>query len=249
MKKKNLFLVLILMLGLLLPTPVKANAAEPPCFMVMVEHAPDDLELYVTDGKDVTVPVKLRNDSKAWERYYRFYYHDLPGIDKEHYAEELKNMTLLVKYGSESFSCQIPSEGFEYYNNLLTLDLETKTLKQGEPDGRSLKLFALRLGLTLLIEGIVLFLFGYRKPLSWIFFIAINVMTQGFLNVAISGPHANSYWLLMYYFLEVIIFAVEMILYALIIREHGWKRAIGCAFLANLASLVLGGVLIAYLPV
>ena len=36
--------------------------------------------------------------------------------------------------------------------------------------------------MTLLIEGALFFAFGFRKKLSWVLFIIINLITQGLLN-------------------------------------------------------------------
>ena len=65
-----------------------------------------------------------------------------------------------------------------YYNNLCVLDLQSRTLTAGQPWWRQPLLVFLRVALTLLLEGIVFFLFGYRQKRSWILFFLANGLTQ-----------------------------------------------------------------------
>lgn len=51
------------------------------------------------------------------------------------------------------------------------MDLQKGTLTAGQKLGRAPLLVALRVVLTFLIEGAVLFLFGYRQKRSWLVFL------------------------------------------------------------------------------
>ena len=57
------------------------------------------------------------------------------------------------------------------------------------------------------------------------------------------------YWMLGYGLMELLIFGIEAIAYALLLREKGTGRAAAAAFTANAASLVLGGFLLSQLPI
>ena len=52
-----------------------------------------------------------------------------------------------------------------------------------------------------------------------------------------------------YVLVEIVVFLVEMAVFALTLREHGKRRAALCALGANGASLVLGGLILTYLPI
>ena len=49
--------------------------------------------------------------------------------------------------------------------------------------------------------------------------------------------------------MEVLVLVIEMIAFAKLLREHSKRRAAGVAFLANLLSWALGGLLLLILPI
>jgi hypothetical protein len=104
--------------------------------------------------------------------------------------------------------------------------------------------------LTLLLEGIVFWLFGFRSRRSWIGFLVINLITQGVLNYLLSmfSPY-NGYAIFGLVYYEFWIIIVESFAFGLFIREHRALRRVFYAIAANLASLFLGGYLILTLPV
>lgn len=248
-QKRSLLLVLPLLLCLLWPQPAFANAGEPPCFTVLVFNAPEDLSVSLILGDETIEPVLLNREAQAWESYYRFHYY-MSQWAEENEADCLENADLLVETGGTQYRCPIPSAAFDHYNNLLTLDVEGQTLTEGQPVWRTPLLVGLRVALTLLLEGLVFFLFGYRTRRSWAIFLAVNLVTQALLNVAIAkAALTGGYWFFLYGFGEILIFAAETAVFSLTLKEHGRLRGAACALAANTASLLLGGWVIANLPV
>lgn len=98
---------------------------------------------------------------------------------------------------------------------------------------------------TLLIEGALLVLFGYRQKKSWVSFCAVNLITQGAfaayvaLRVLQNGSNAW-YTLLVFFPMEVVIAVVEAVLYRRLLTEHSKGRAVGYALTANVCSALLG---------
>ena len=86
--------------------------------------------------------------------------------------------TLRMWNGEESFSLPIDPEGFSRYNNLVTLDVAGKRLLYGQPWWRQPLLIFLRVSLTLVLEGLVFLIFGYRQKRSWLVFLLVNLVTQ-----------------------------------------------------------------------
>jgi len=248
MKKANrrfiLSITMVLIMVIFAPTAF-ANSAEPPGLTVIVSSPPDDLTLSIrfADGS-TTNAVQLEKEQKAWEAYYRFFYWMV-----ESTRPSLEGATLVVQSSEKTFECLLPESAFSQYNNLVTLNIAGESIAAGQSSGREFLLIALRVVLTLLIEGLIFFAFGYRKKRSWIVFAVINLLTQGALNMALSGPDLGSSWIFGFVFHEFVIFIVEMITFALILKEHKKGRAVLYALAANLASLILGGVLISCLPV
>lgn len=235
----------------LLPVGASANSAEPPCFTVVVSNAPEDLELSLQyeDGsayESLYLRKQGSSDNHGWESYYRFAY------TYSSTAENLQDVRLLVQTGGESFLCPLPKELNRTYNGMVTLDLKDKTLTCGTSPLRTPLLIALRIALTLLIEGLVFFLFGYRAKRSWLVFAIVNLITQIGLNLLFAeASSADGYIALLLFFYamgEAVVFLLEVIAFSALLKEHSKKRAACCALLANAASLLVGGLCLTYLP-
>ena len=101
---------------------------------------------------------------------------------------------------------------------------------------------------TLLIEGALLLLYGYRSRRSWLVFLLVNLVTQGgfalYLAVTVLN-HGVSGWSLLFYLpIELIITVVESLLYRRLLTERSWERAVGYAIVANVCSATVGLLLI-----
>ena len=168
------FIVLITLLIVLFPVDTFANSAEPPGLTVIVSNPPADLSLFIrfSDAQEAA-PVLLSKERKGWEAYFRFFYHMSPLKNKN-----LEGAVLIVQSSEKSFECLLPASTFDMYNNLLTLDFQQDSIKIGQFPLRVPLLVSMRVILTLIIEGSVFFLFGYRKKASWAAFLAINLITQ-----------------------------------------------------------------------
>lgn len=210
-----------------------ANSAEPPSILIIVSNAPTDLEISIGNTK------AIRTD-KVIESYYTFYSRDL----KSAYY------TVNVTIKDSTFEIRLDAP-LKLYNNIFTLDLERQTLTPGKSLSRSIGLTSTRIILTLLIEAIVFFLFGYRKKKSWLIFLIVNLFTQGLLNVWLNGitTPLESYIVLTLIAGEILVFIVEMLAFLTFVREHGRPRTALYVITANLLSLIAGGYLITVLPV
>lgn len=192
----------------------------------------------------MTNAVQLQKEKKAWESYYRFFYGMVASANPS-----LEGATLIVQSSENNFECLLPESSFSQYNNLLTLNVENQSITEGQSPARLFLLISMRVILTLIIEGLIFFAFRYRNKMNWIAFIVINLITQGILNALLTGPNLGSYWIFGFVFYEIIIFIAEIIAFALILKGHKKSRAVVYALTANFASLILGGVLISYLPI
>jgi len=144
----------------------------------------------------------------------------------------------------------------ELFEEIYTVDLmaamqsgKIVMVRKGIPWTRTIVSVILRVVFTLLIEiGIAfMFLIKGKKALQTI--IITNLLTQLFLNVCISYKIIFSGrglgMLIMIFFLEIIIFIVEAIIYSIALKKTNnppvsTARAVGYAFSANLASFLIG---------
>lgn len=101
---------------------------------------------------------------------------------------------------------------------------------------------------TLVIEGVLLLAFGYRTKRSALAFLAVNLITQGgfalYLAVTVLSHGVSAWSLLFFVPIELVITAVELLLYRKLLTERGRTRACAYAVTANVCSATLGLLLI-----
>lgn len=244
MKTHIRFLPLLLSLLLtaaLCAVPVSANSAEPPGLTVLVLSPPEELELFLRVSEQERV--KLEKKSKLWEDYYQLYHSMSPG------DMTLGGLSLMGRGSGTEKSFALPRGLFSKYNNLVTLDWKSGSVSLGQPAWRTPLLVALRVGLTLLIEGAVFWLMGYRKKGSLMLFLLVNLVTQTGLNLMINGPDLRGYWFLGFLLAEIVIIALETAVYLGWLKEREKARAAIFGLSANVLSAWIGGWLIQILPV
>lgn len=255
MKKSAICFVFALLFALM-PITAFANADLPPFLTVIVENPPEDLELTVeippeNFSRDQAAPkeIIIRPHVLAWETHYRF---RVIGYNYDEIA--LDNVSLIAATGGKTLRLDIPEEELWNYNGFVTLDIEEETLIPGTKPGRTALLTALRISVTLLLEGLLFYIWGMRKAKSWIIFLCTNLITQGWLNIYVSGPKHNQYFIMAVALFEILFFIVEGLVFYLLIKEFSEKKlgqggAILFALLANVISYFVGSRLLTYLPV
>lgn len=242
--KKPCCLLLSLLLLLSIPVSASANSMGSPCFVVVVKNAPQDfsLNLRLKDGREY--PGGIDVYQKGWETYFRF-----------GYEEDFQDAALVFSFDGETHETPLPQSAYSGYNTILMLDLKTGKVTVGQNPWRTLLLALLRVSFTILIEGLVFFLFQYRTKRSWIVFVSLNLITQLGLNLFlltqtnIAADSYNHFWVLVYVLVEFFVFLTEMIALPIFLKEHGKGRAVLCALLANTASLLVGGFFLSNLPI
>lgn len=174
------------------------------------------------------------NKSGSWH----FYYVGLP-----------KTFRIAAATADSAQAAETPYTRREFYTNLV-YDWETNTVSEATPSAlRFLARLLTTLIPTLVIEGALLWLFGFREMRSWAVFFLVNLITQVGLHIACgsmvlqAGWHAMSYFL-MFLIPELVIWVAEAVAYRLLFREHSAGRRVGYAVCANAASFIIG-----YLPV
>ena len=213
------------------------NAAEPPSIVIIVPNAPNNLEISVGSGDTYKKAGKI---DKFIETYYTFYSRDL---------KMAADYTFKIETGDINFDITFVKP-VNYHNNIFTLDLDYQTLTPGKLLSRSILLISLRIILTLIIEAIIFWLYGFRQKKSWIVFIAINLVTQGALNIWLNGfTPLESYLIFGLLFAEIFIFIAEILLFQVFINEQRKSDRVLYVLVANTLSLIAGGYIITILPI
>ena len=239
LKPRKLFytIVALMVMVFAFTSTCYGNSAEPPSILIIVNNAPDDLEISIGSEKAIA---KAHISDKVIEKYYTFYSRDLRAAN---------DYIVKVNTGDSTFEVVL-EEPINTYNNIFTMDLTNQTLTPGKSLSRSILLVSLRIALTLLIEAFVFWLFGFRDKLSWVAFITINLITQGALNIWLNGfAPLGSYIVLTLIFGEILVFIAEIIAFLTYIQEHRRLRTFLYVSIANLLSLFAGGYIITVLPI
>lgn len=261
MKRRIVALIFAVLTAVVLTLPVFANAEAGPDFTVLTDDAPDDMTVTLVTPDGITVPLNpLR---RGWESCFRLYYNDLYDAIGNGYAyrpdamEEIAESSVLhVVSDTEKLDLTVPMPPADemHYNHLAVLRIDrdgsTAWLSAGTyMNARNTLLVVLRVTVTLITEGIVFAVMGYRTKKSWVVFLITNLVTQTLLNLSLTGNYlAMGYWELGFHAAEVLIFIAEAAVFACLLREQSRAKGIVTALLANAASLALGWALLTYLP-
>ena len=211
--------------------PVYANSAAPPSLTIVVLNAPDEIEIYSADGNE-----KAHREFSLSDTLFRFYV-----------GETFQNAIVIRAEGRETL-LELPAENISGYDNYAVLDYKTMELSAGQPWWRAPLLIFLRVSFTLIIEGIVFLLFGFRAKRDIAVFLLVNILTQAALNIIILTETNTAFLMVELIFLEILIFIIESIAYCFLFTEHSKGERVIFSFIANLASLFIGGAAIYLLP-
>ena len=164
---------------------------------------------------------------------HRFSYHGLP-----------RTFRIAVSGPGGAQATAEPFTRTVFYTHL-TYDWETNTITSAtSPAGFYGLQFLSTLVPTLIIEGILLWLFGFRARRDWLVFLIVNLVTQAGLHLWIAadlvsiGDSALQYLVLLV--AEVPILVVELAAYVFLLKEHSKLRRAAYAACANVASYALG---------
>lgn len=108
------------------------------------------------------------------------------------------------------------------------------------PHGEHLCSF-LRISFTLITEGVIFLLFGFRTKRDTAVFLTVNILTQAALNVIILTEINTSFMTVELIFLEIVIFIIGAAAYCSFFTERSKDERVVFPFTANIANLFIGG--------
>ena len=249
--RRTYLLIALMALVLVASLPigaVSANQVRTPSLSIFVINAPKDLKLFIQYRHSaLPEPQEMQRASRYWETYYNYYYQRLPG----RFDEDFFGAKLIVRSSQYSYELPIPRDPQMRVNKrLLTLDLKQGTLVYGEPGWRGPLAVAGRVLLTLLLEGIVFFLFGMRAKSSWLIFLILNLITHSLLSSFLAHPFEAKADFFLTGFLSVWVILVEAAIYYFTFKEIELSpKALLLALVANLVGFFLGVWIMPYFPV
>ena len=263
-------LVCVLLCLMVLPSTASADSGPKPAVTITVVNAPAGeyyLDLLVTDPGDhanidpADYDPDLLQGLRDWEvdGWYPalaggtsvpLFGDLLPGEDGTHrftYYGLPRAFRIAVSGPDGAQATDEPFTRTVFYTHL-TYDWETNSITRATSPAAFYGVqFLSTLVPTLIIEGVLLCLFGFRARRDWLVFLAVNLVTQAGLHLWIAadlisiGDSALQYMVLLV--AEVPILLVELIAYVFLLKEYSGLRRAAYAACANIASYALG-----YLP-
>lgn len=216
-----------------------ANPDSWPSITIIVNNAPSDLKITFGDKAEG------RKRKIGMETQVSFYSGELQ-------SEQGYKISVTANGQDTEYTIEVPLE----YRNIYTLDLKNQTLTNGKTPLRYIRLVIIYVLLTLILEGFIFYLFGFRKKRSWIAFVIINLITQVLLHIWTDSPNLfDSLWgaaddLVFSLVLgEFFVFVFEIIAFMITVKEKGIAKRIIYALAANSFSLVLGWFILSFIPV
>ena len=130
------------------------------------------------------------------------------------------------------------------------------TVRRSYPLGKEILLLSVRFLLTVAVEIAVALLFGIRGKKPLLFLLAVNAVTQVLLNLSLNLFNvrpSDLLYCLVYFLLELAVFALEAVLYCYLLRRLTDKPRrnryyILYALVANAASFCIGLLISPMLP-
>ena len=170
MKSKWFGLVFLFFLVWAMVVPASAaqgGSYHAPAVTILVENAPDDLEITMNLHKsnDRVIPTKLEKKCVAWEQQFRLFREGVFSVtDWFGNSYDLKDAELVLTSGGKKTVVPLPRAITDRMtmNNVLTLDYRTGTVRFGEPMLRGPLMLALRLLVAAAVELLFFRLYDYR---------------------------------------------------------------------------------------
>lgn len=137
------------------------------------------------------------------------------------------------------------------FNSKVYFDYNTKKLRETSIVLAYIKQFLTTYPTTLLIEGLILLLFGFSLKKNWKSLVLINLITQVLLTFIIFGAmykQGSMAAILFYIPFEIIILIMEAKLFKKYLVDHSESRRVAFAIVANIVSFLVGVVAMIYLP-
>ncbi len=138
------------------------------------------------------------------------------------------------------------------FNSKAYFDCNTGIIKERSYIISTILQFIPTFSATLLIEGIILHIFGFSIKINWKPFITINLITQILLTIVIGFSMYRLgifLALLAYFFMEWLILIIESVSFSKYLKEHTKKRRVFYAITANILSFIAGLLITLYINI
>lgn len=270
MKKFGRCFALFCLFAVLLGTTASANSATPDYrvavrvvngveevyYLDLLEQSDSEIEIFKRDGLDQELLEVMKDAApdgwrpctmsiSLWEDHFSG---DLAGKNGMHvfhgwHMPKVFRILIVTKSG-ESWVSE-PMER-EIMNTTVKVDWAKKTAVMPPVQALYALQFLSTLLPTLLIEGLIFYVFRFPGRRNWLIFLLVNLATQGALsvilcmNVVPGGTKYIGFMMLVLIPVELLIALVEAVAYMKLLRGQPKHRAFAYGITANAVSYAIG---------
>lgn len=269
MKKTSLILVIVIICLMIIPQTVQADLGPKPSITVSAENLPlgtcymdilveesyeyDEDSYFLSEEYDQELVNRLKMyEDNGWRTSMTYDDSMLFGDIKCKVENGLSTMKYTYRV-PDRFRIIVVSDNGETvvsniierknFDSLVYFDYETGEAAEREMIPSLIIQFIFTCLLTLLVEGLVFILFRFSIKKNWLPFLLINIFTQIILTAGITlGMLMAGLFgaFIIYLLAEIVIFIIEAILFAVILKEHSIGRRIAFVVTANFLSFLTG---------
>ena len=214
---------------------------DPKMFSALQDYNENGLRAALSYGTKVPLFGKITGEPEGDKMVHFFSYFGVPDTVKVIAVTESGDVFVSESYEKTEYQAEF------------TLDFQTFSLvRTGNPLVRYISQFVSTFVPTIIIEFVILLLFGFSVKKNIIPFIAANFATQVFLTViyAVYYPSAGVFFInfAVLPIVELIIISVEAVSYCLTFKDKSKARKIVYAVVANLCSWIGYSAITALVP-
>ena len=190
---KRIFLIFLCTVSVMLPLRAGAISLygydrvyhKPAITMILLNGTPEaDMKVTMVHRNGtafITLPQKER---RMWETYFRIYRAGVEGRTNWFGNRlDVKDAVIMLEDAGQTYTIPIPYEQLKEasYDDYLIIDLKAGTVRVGLPFSRTLAFFLLHLAIYMGVESLLFWLFKFRSPHDWKFFLIYTLLTKSFV--------------------------------------------------------------------
>lgn len=209
-------------------------------YNILKNYSSDGWRPALVTGTRVPLFGNLTGEKKGENMVHRFSYVGVPD----------KFKVIIVTKDGETIVSENMVER-KAFKSKVYFDYNTKKLREISIVLAYIIQFLITYFATLIIEGLILILFGFSLTKNWKSFVIINLITQVLLTFLIFGTmykEGSMLATLFYIPFEIVILIIEAVLFNKYLVEHSKSRRVTFAIVANIISFLVGIIAMIYLP-
>lgn len=217
-----------------------------PCILMMIFGPLDNMSHFVDYTMVFVIPfppskVRITTNTPEWqggnlpksfcEGYKTFYFDDLTD-------ETELTFSVRSEKSSFEFTLEKPSQLGE---TLYTIDLSNQQVYEGYYPYRTALLVAIRVGIFMAIEAILLWIIGFKNKQNWVIILGLTLISQTVFNYVQVNPMIEDFYDFAFMTLGgfIILASIETITFFFLVTDEGKNRRIKLFMFSNLLRVII----------